>query len=132
MFLGKHMWPSYKGYAYGQLSKLRKFSPKGKRAALIEEHGYDTKHAYHVVRLLNEIEQVLTTEDINLQENKKQLKHVKRGGWSYEQLEEFFDDKEKQLEKIKLESTLREKSCEADIKDLLMECLEMHYGKLPC
>lgn len=132
MFLGKHMWPSYKGYAYGQLAKLRKFSPKGKRAKLIEEHGYDTKHGYHLVRLLSEIEQILTKEDIDLQENREQLKFIKNGGWSYERIEEYFNDKEKQLESILHESTLRKRSSEEDIKELLMECLEMHYGKLPC
>ncbi len=132
MFLGKHMWPSYKGYAYGQLKKLKKHDGSGKRTKTIEEFGYDVKNAYTLVRLLNEIEQVLTTEDINLQENKEQLKHIKKGGWSYEQLVEFFDAKEKQLEQAKLESTLRKRSCEADIKDLLKECLEMHYGRLPC
>lgn len=130
MFLGKHMWPSYKGYAYGQLSKLRKFSPKGKRAKLIEEHGYDTKHAYHVVRLLNEIEQILTKETIDLQENREQLKFIKKGGWSYERLEEFFDEKERQLEKLLHESTLRNKPDEEEIKWLLVDCLEMHYGRL--
>ena len=50
-------WPKFKGYAYSQLHKLAIKEPTGKRAELVAAHGYATKFAYHVVRLLGEVEQ---------------------------------------------------------------------------
>jgi uncharacterized protein len=46
--------------------KLKK--RKGKRREIIDKYGYDEKFAYHVVRLLNEAEQILTENDLDLQE----------------------------------------------------------------
>ena len=51
LFLHKGAWPKFKNYAYAQLHKLSTKEPQGKRAELVVEHGYDTKFAYHVVRL---------------------------------------------------------------------------------
>lgn len=130
LFLAKHSWPRFKGYAYEQMRKLKKFSPKGKRAALIKEHGYDVKHGYHIVRLLNEIEQILVKHDLDLECNREQLKAIRAGKWSYERLVEYFNDKEKELESIKNNSSLRDKPDEQAIKNLLLRCLEMHYGDL--
>ena len=59
VFLHKGCWPKFKGYAYGQLHKLSTKQPKGKRKQTIEQFGYDVKFAYHVVRLINEVEQLL-------------------------------------------------------------------------
>jgi len=67
VFLHKGAWPKFKGYAYAQLHKLANKVPTGKRLALVEAHGYDTKFAYHVVRLLGEVEQILVEGDIDLQ-----------------------------------------------------------------
>ena len=39
------------------MHKMRTKEPEGKRRAIIEEFGFDVKFAYHVVRLLNEVEQ---------------------------------------------------------------------------
>ena len=58
LFLHRGAWPKFKGYAYSQLHKLAIKQPIGKRAELVAKHGYDTKFAYHVVRLLGEVEQI--------------------------------------------------------------------------
>ena len=69
LFLHKGAWPKFKGYAYSQLHKISIKQPQGKRAELVERHGYDTKFAYHVVRLLTEVEMILMEQDIDLQRN---------------------------------------------------------------
>ena len=130
LFLHKGAWPKFKGYAYSQLHKLTNKQPHGKRAALVEAHGYDTKFGYHIVRLVSEVEQVLMEGDIDLQRDNERLKAIRRGEWTEARLRQWFADKEAQLEKVYAESTLRATPDEPRIKALLLECLEEHYGSL--
>jgi uncharacterized protein len=130
LFLHKGAWPKFKGYAYSQLHKLAIKQPLGKRAELVVEHGYDTKFAYHVVRLIGEVEQILMEGDIDLQRNNDQMKAIRRGEWTEERLRAWFADKESQLERAYAESTLRATPDEGRIKALLIDCLEEHYGSL--
>ena len=106
------------------------FKNANKRAIDTKINGYSTKFMYHVVRLLSECEQILIEENLDLQRNREQLKSIRRGEWSLEQIEQYFADKEKQLEELYIKSTLQHKPDEAKIKALLLECLEMHYGSL--
>jgi hypothetical protein len=104
--------------------------PEGKRRETIDKFGFDVKFAYHVVRLLNECEQILIEGDLDLQRNNEQLKAIRRGEWKIEDIEVYFQDKEKQLERIYAESRLPWGPDEAKIKALLVNCLEHHYGSL--
>ena len=130
LFLHKGAWPKFKGYAYSQLHKLTNKTPKGKRAQLVEKHGYDVKFAYHVVRLLTEVEMILIEEDIDLQRNNEQLKAIRRGEWTEDRLRTWCAEKESQLEKVYAESKLRATRDEPKIRSLLVNCLEEHYGNL--
>jgi predicted nucleotidyltransferase len=130
LFLHKGAWPKFKGYAYSQLHKLAIKQPRGKRADLVAEHGFDTKFAYHVVRLIGEVEQILLEGDIDLQRNNEQLKAIRRGEWTEARLRSWFADKESDLERVYTESTLRPTPDEPRIKSLLIDCLEAHYGSL--
>ena len=73
---------------------MRTKVPKGGRQKIIEEFGYDVKFAYHVVRLLNEVEQILVEEDLDLARNKEQLKAIRRGEWSQQAVEDYFTNKD--------------------------------------
>jgi predicted nucleotidyltransferase len=132
MFLHKGAWHSFKGYAYAQMSKIENKvnSSNEKRAATIQQFGYDTKFAYHVVRLLNEVEQIMVEHDLDLERNREQLKSIRRGEWTLERLMKYFEDKEVILEETYAKSTLPHGPDEKKIKQLLIDCLEMHYGSL--
>ena len=132
MFLHKGSWHKFKGYAYSQLHKMdiKEPKPESKRYESIMEHGYDVKFAYHVVRLLNEVEQILTHGTIDLQQNREQLKSIRRGEWSVKQVKDLFTRKEAELEKLYNESKLQKRPDEQKIKALLLACLEEHYGSL--
>jgi uncharacterized protein len=130
LFLHKGCWPKFKGYAYAQLHKIATKRPVGSRAALVAEHGYDVKFAYHVVRLLGEVEMILAEEDLDLQRDRERLKAIRRGEWSLERLEEWCAEKERQLEQACAESRLRPLPDEDGLRRLLLECLESHYGSL--
>lgn len=129
-FLHKGSWHKLKGYAYSQLNKIKTKTAVGKRADLIDKYGYDVKFAYHVVRLLLEAEMILAEHDLDLERHREQLKAIRRGEWKIEQLNNWAQDKEKDLEKLYSTSTLRHTPDEPLIKSLLINCLEQHYGNL--
>lgn len=132
LFLHKGSWHKFKGYAYSQLHKAsnKKPDPGGKRYVLVQKYGFDVKFAYHIVRLLNEVEQILVEHDLDLQRNREQLKSIRRGEWTLDQIREYFETKEKQLEELYVTSDLQYSPNEEQIKTILLECLEMHYGSL--
>ena len=129
-FLHKGCWAKFKGYAYSQMHKMRTKDSAGKRKELVNEFGYDVKFGYHVVRLLNEVEQLLTEKDLDLTRHKEQLKAIRRGEWSLQRLEEHFNSKEKQLETHYDRCDLPAKPNTEGIRQLLAQCLELHYGSL--
>jgi uncharacterized protein len=130
LFLHRGAWPKFKGYAYSQLHKLSIKEPTGKRAKVVAEHGYDTKFAYHVVRLLGEVEQLLVEGDIDLQRDNDRLKAIRRGEWTEERLRQWAADKEADLERAYAASPLPAGPDEGRIRALLLNCLEEHYGSL--
>lgn len=132
IFLHKGCWHKFKGYAYSQLHKMSSKSPIGKRAAIREKFGFDVKFAYHVVRLLSQVEQILVDGDLDLQEKgrREHMKAIRRGEVSEADIRLWAAEKERQLESAYSASKLPYSPDEAAIKALLLQCLEHHYGSL--
>lgn len=105
---------------------------KTKRFESQKIHNMDTKFGYHLVRLLSQCEQVLSEETLILDDKarREQMKAVRRGEVSLEQLERWFEEKELTLEKLYRDSKLRNRPDEDSVKQLLIDCLEEHYGSL--
>ncbi len=99
-FLHKGSWHTFKGYAYSQMHKMTSKDPIGKRRELVDKFGFDVKFAYHTVRLLDEAEQILTEGDIDLRRNREQLKAIRRGDWTEQDIRDHFARKEKELETL--------------------------------
>lgn len=129
IFLSKECYPRFKGYAYKQLKKMDR-NPIGKRKALKEKFGFDVKFAYHLVRLLNECEQVLLYGDIDLRKNNEQLKAIRSGLLPEEDIRKWASEKELHLEKLFSESKLPAKPDVDKIHALLLQCMEHHYGSI--
>ena len=130
IFLHKGSWHKFKGYAYSSLHKMSNKNPVGKRLELVDKFGYDVKFAYHVIRLINEVEQILVEGDLDITRNRGQLKSIRRGEWQEKDIRKWFEEKECSLEKVYVESKLQHSPDEEQIKTLLLECLEHHYGNL--
>jgi predicted nucleotidyltransferase len=133
IFLSKNIKNKFLGYAYSQFNKMSSKNPEkgSKRSKIREEFGFDCKYAMHLVRLVLECEQALTEGDIDLRRNSEILKSIRNGEWSEEKVKEWFSEKEKYMEKIYDENnTLPFKNDEKQIKSLLLDCLEHHYGNL--
>jgi len=130
LFLHKGLWPKFKGYAYSQLHKMKNQTKEGNRTELIEKYGYDIKNAYHLVRLLYEAEMLITECDMDLRRYNEHLKCIRRGEFQFNQIIDWAQSKEKTLEEIFLKSDLPTKPQKEKIKQLLIECLTIHYGKI--
>lgn len=133
LFLSKKCWHTFKGYAFAQLHKMSSKTPDpgGKRIKLREKFGFDVKFGMHLVRLIQEVEQILSIGDIDLQRDKEMLKDIRRGNWTEQQVRDWFMEREKSLEKLYHESkAVPHQPNEGAIKQLLLSCLEHHYGSL--
>lgn len=61
-----------------------------KRSVLEEQHGYDTKHAMHLVRLLRMGAEALTTGQLIVRRpDAEELLSIRNGAWTYEQVVEY-------------------------------------------
>ncbi len=192
LFLAKHAWNTFRGYAASQLHKMtsketlgvaqefrsyedslniphdttfaevedeisrrkKEMASTSKLVHLTDQqlHGYhrefqghverssrfeftkiknfDTKFGYHLVRLFDEVEQILLTHDIDLQRSREVLKAIRRGDWTIQQIKDYVDAKTPALEAAYVSCTLPDKPDEKALKELLVQCLEEHYGSL--
>lgn len=128
-FLSKAAYYRYKGYAYSQMAKTEN-NRIGNRAGLRAKHGFDPKFMCHLYRLVYECEMILAEGDLDLRRHKDHIIYVKQGNVSVDEMKAWFTEKEKYLEKLYQESKLPEKADEAELKELLLNCLENHYGSL--
>ena len=130
LFLHKGAWPKFKGYAYCAVAQAVDQAPQGKRAELVAEHGFDTKFAYHVVRLILEVEQILIEGDIDLQRNNEQLKAIRRGEWTEAISASGSPTRSRTWRGSTPRARCRPEPDEDRIQALLLNCLEDHYGSL--
>jgi predicted nucleotidyltransferase len=105
-------------------------SSKRNQKILEEEQVYDRKFACHCVRLLLQAEQILAEGDLDLRKHSDHLKAIRRGDVSEDEIRKWASSKEKELEKLYHDSKLPWGPDEPAIKDLLLKCLEHHYGSL--
>ena len=102
----------------------------GSRHEHTKIHSMDVKSAYHIVRLMLEAEMVLNEGDLDLEKHREQLKFVRRGGYTLEELKEWFLHKEKELTTAHTNSSLPLTADFDRIGILLRECLEISFGSL--
>lgn len=93
-------------------------------------NGFSTKAAYHVVRLALECQEILTTGNLTLDKNAQLLKTIREGEWTFERLNQWFSDKERHLEDAYAQTKLPQTADYNSLYNLLMNCLESHYGNL--
>jgi predicted nucleotidyltransferase len=94
------------------------------RAALEEKYGYDTKHAYHLVRLIRMCREILTTGKVIVKRpDREELLAIRNGAWSYDQLIEFADSEDKALAELYLTSTALPKTPDKEMLDQL--CIKL-------
>lgn len=132
LFLHKGSWEKFRNYARDQMKKidLQKNRSNPKRQESIQKYGYDTKFAYHLVRLLLECEQILTHHDLVIDRDREIYKSIRRGEWTLAEVKDWFAKKSTGIEILYTNSTLREVPDDDKLQDLLHNCLEEYYGSM--
>jgi predicted nucleotidyltransferase len=96
IFTAKSAYHSFTGYAYGQLRRMTHLAFEGymgeKRKRLVQQFGYDTKNAAHLIRLLKMGIEFLTEGKLKVfREDNQQLLAIKKGEWTLEQVQKEAD-----------------------------------------
>jgi hypothetical protein len=130
IFLSMKTFHAFKGYANGQMHRIRQRNPEtDDRKILIEKHGYDSKMAYHTLRLLDQLEQILTTGDIDLMRNKEEHKVMRAGEWgNFDRFDKEFQKRMDHVADLSRKCSLPSQPQEGSLKKLLNEILEEHYS----
>jgi len=85
----KREWDQYQNW---------KITRNKDRASLEEKYGYDTKHAYHLVRLIRMCREILTTGKVLVKrDDREELLTIRNGAWSCDKLIDFAESEEKEL-----------------------------------
>ncbi len=90
------------------------------RAALEEKYGYDTKHGYHLVRLMRMCREILETGKVIVKRpDREELLAIRNGAWTYDQLIEFAEREDKLLQELYDASKVLPKSPDKEKLDKL-------------
>ena len=87
-----------------------KKSRNKKRAVMEEKIGFDSKHASHCVRLIRMGKEILETGKVNVDRTNidaEELKAIRNGLWTYEQLEEYVNNSQLELDELYKTSTIQ-------------------------
>lgn len=92
LFVGRHVYQSFTGYAYSQLHRMTHNAFQGhmgdKRRQLVERFGFDTKNASHLIRLLRMGIEFLDSGSLEVERrDAAQLLEIKKGEWTLERIQ---------------------------------------------
>ena len=133
LFVGRHVYRSFVGYAHGQLHRMTHHAFQGhmgaKRKQLVEKYGYDTKNAAHLIRLLRMGTEFLNDGELYVERtmDAAQLLEIKKGEWSLEKVQDEADKWFKNAEQAYLNSNLPKEPDKEKINRLLIDVIETTY-----
>lgn len=130
LFLSKDIYSRFRGFAFNHIRNMKSYKAVGKRKDIIDEFSFDVKDASHVVRCMLACQDILRDYDYDVQKHKDMVKGIRRGEWTYEQVTEWFAKMEPILEQNKQDSKLPDHADESALRKVLLECLEIQYGRL--
>lgn len=113
----KREWDQYQNW---------KVTRNPKRAADEAKYSYDAKHAYHLVRLIKMCKEIITTGKVIVKRpDRDELLHIRNGGWKYDQLIEFAEKEEKEIDELyKTSNVLPSKPDIQYLDDLCVKLVE--------
>lgn len=83
LFVSNKIQKTFEGYVESQKKKLQTYDPMGHRKNSVTQFGYDVKAASHIIRLLEECTELLSTGRLFFPlKNAAFIKHVKLGIFS--------------------------------------------------
>lgn len=138
-FVGRHVYRSFVGYATGQFRKMEGGACNGymgaKRRALVERHGYDTKNAAHLIRLLRMGIEFLRDGELIVDRggyDATELLAIKRGEWTLGRVRLEAERSFRRAEESYDRSTLPAKPDRARVEELCVEVVRMALREREC
>lgn len=134
LFVGRHVYKAFIGYATQQLYKMDHGAFKGymgdKRKRLVERHGYDTKNAAHLIRLLRMGIEFLRDGELNVvRHDATELLAIKHGEWSLERVKATADDLFRRAEAVYDTSALAVRPDRERVNALCIEIVRMEMAR---
>lgn len=134
-FVGRHVYASFVGYANAQLQKMTHGVHRGymgeKRKALVEQFGYDTKNAAHLIRLLRMGIEFLRDGELRVDRgglDANELLAVKHGEWPLGRVKEEAERLFRRAEDAYDRSTLPARPDEARIQKLCVDVIRTAHA----
>ena len=134
VFVSKEAYKSFTGYAYSQLHKMEHGAFQGymgdKRKKLVEAHGYDTKNASHLIRLLKTGIEFLSTSTLNvMREDNTYLVDIKNGKYPVEYIKDEATRLFKLAELALVNSKLPDKVDKDKAEKLLVGIMKDYFAR---
>lgn len=133
MFNSKLAVNSFSGYALGQLKKMGENCPTGKMGAkrkeLRDKFGYDTKYAYHCIRLSTMLVEFLETGELTVYRGGKDadyLLDIRNGKYTYDYVVTEAGKLLQEAETLAKTSNLPDKPDKKRIREFCVKTLREH------
>ena len=124
---------SFMGYATSQLYKMEHMAFKGymgdKRKKLVEKHGYDTKNAAHLVRLLHMGTEFLETGELHVRRtwDRDMLDDIKKGKWALDAVKKYAVDRMEACRNAELKSDLPDEIDQEAVENIVLDTLSERF-----
>lgn len=103
-----------------------------KRSELERKWGYDSKHGSHLVRLMRMGVEILKGEGVKVKRpDAEELLAIRSGAWTYDQLLEWAEAREKEMNELYFTSTIPKSPDVVTLDKLLVEIVQEALETLP-
>ena len=136
-FVSMRSFHAFKGYMHSQFHRIKANVDRGvtdnpKRQWMLNEYGYDVKMSYHILRLIDILDQMLAGEThLDLMRNKDECKRMRNGDWgSWEDFQKFTTEKLNILDNRAKngDCKLPQQPRHAELRNILNSSIEEWYG----
>jgi len=115
----KSDWDKYQGW-------LKNRNPA--RAELEAKHGFDTKHAMHLVRLLRMCEEILRGDGVIVKRpDAAELLEIRNGAWTYDQLIEWAEQQDAKMSELYDTSPLPRQPDRKKLDDICVDIVKRSF-----
>lgn len=132
LFLSRHCFNALAGYAHAQMHKMERKKYAGyqgaKRKKLVDEIGYDVKHAAHCVRLLKMGLELAAEGRMSTRrpdDEAAMLRDIKAGEWSFRRTRLYTDDLFKRFREAEAAADLPDEVDRDKVNGVLVQVIHM-------
>lgn len=135
-FISMRTYFAFKGYSISQMHRVKQDIKRGKtenprRQIYLDKFGMDVKMCAHVLRLTDQMHQILTDNDIDLQRIREEIILMRNGEWGdFNKFEAYINNKLLKLEDLAMKVPLPSQPRTSELHQILQNCIEEFYGSI--